>query len=76
MQPLFLKLDCDRFLRAIFLRVLRFPAGGLPYFGTSVHQTVDGDGGLRSRNNSSNNRILLHQFDTFCFKVIVNKDGF
>ena len=44
--PLFLKLDWDRFLRATFLRILRFPAGGLPYFGTSVRQTVDGDGGL------------------------------
>ena len=44
--PLFLKLDWDYLLRATFLQVLRFPSGGLPYFGTSVHQTVDGDGGL------------------------------
>ena len=34
-----------------------FPAVGLPYFGTSVRQKVDGDGGLRSRKHSSNNRI-------------------
>ena len=38
---------------------MSFPAGGFPYFGTSVRQTVDGDGGMRSRNHSSNNRIIL-----------------
>ena len=55
----FLKFDWDRLLRATFLRVVRFPAGGLPYFGTSVRQIVNGDGGLRSRKHSSNNRITL-----------------
>ena len=56
--PLFLKFDRDRFLRATFLRVLSFTTGGLPYFGTSLRQTIDGDGGLRSRKHSSNNRIV------------------
>ena len=54
---LFLKFDRNRFLRATFLRVLSFPAGGLPYFEISVRQTVDGDGGMQSRKHSSNNRI-------------------
>ena len=44
--PLFLKFDRNS-----------FPAIGLPYFGTSVRQKVDGDGGLRSRKHSSNNLI-------------------
>ena len=56
---LFIKFDRNRFLRTIFLRVLSFPAGGLPNFGTSVRQTVDGDGGMRSRKHSSNYRITL-----------------
>ena len=41
--PLFPKFDRDRFLGATFLLVLSFPAGGFPYFGTLVRQTVDGD---------------------------------
>ena len=48
----------DLFLTATLLRVLSFPAGSLTYFGTSVRQTVDGDGGMRSRKHSLNNRIL------------------
>ena len=57
--PLFLKFDRVSFLRgrATFLRLLSFPAGGLPYFETSVRQTVDGDCGSQSRKHSSSNRI-------------------
>ena len=44
-SKLFLKFDRNCFLRATFQRVLSFPAGSLPYFGTSVRQTVDCNGG-------------------------------
>ena len=37
---LFIKFDRIRFLRATFLWVLSFSAGGLPYFGTSVRQQL------------------------------------
>ena len=46
-RALFLKFDRDRFLRATLLQVLSFPAGGLPYFRTSVRKTVHGDGRLQ-----------------------------
>ena len=48
MWALFLKFNQKRCLRATFVRVLSFPAGGLPYFGTSIYQTIDGDGGMLS----------------------------
>ena len=48
--------DRNRFLRATFLRVFSFPEGGLPYFETSICQTVDGDDGMRSRKRYSNHR--------------------
>ena len=70
---LFLKFDRDRFLRATSLRVLSFPAGGLPYFGISFGQTVDCDGGLRSRKHSSDNRITSL---ILSFKMVFNKEGF
>ena len=73
--PLFLKFDRDRFLWATFLQVLSFPAGCLPYFGTSVRQTVNRDCGLQSRIHSSSNRITSLILNII-LKIVFYKEAF
>ena len=68
---LFIKFDQNRFLRATFLWVLSFSAGGLPYFGTSVRQQLMVMVGCDLENILQT--IIIH---TFCFKIIFNKEGF
>ena len=62
--PLFLKFDRNCFLRATFLQVLSFSAGGLPYFGTSVAIP------------KTFFKQLCYFIYTFCFKIVFNKKLF